>query len=209
MHTTRNQASTKLPIRRKGTKYIVRTLDTPQNSVPVIIAIRDMLNLAKNAKEVQKMINAKLLKINGRTVANWHESIKLFNIFDAGKPYELSLLSTGKFVFNEAKEKNLRLTKVTGKTILPQNTIQLHLHDGSNILSKDKISIGDSLYLDFSNKIKKHLPLEKGTSAICISGRNIGLLGKINEVNGKKALIKFKDREEAIELSITQLVVFE
>jgi len=41
------------------------------------------------------------------------------------------------------------------KKLLKNNQIQLNLHDGTNILSKGKISIGDSVYVDSSSKIKK------------------------------------------------------
>ncbi|MEM4271513.1 MAG: KOW motif-containing protein [Candidatus Pacearchaeota archaeon] len=209
MHLTRQAAPTNLPIQRKGTKYIVRTLDNPKSSVPVLIAVRDILKLAKNAREVKKMINLKLLKINGRVVRDYHETIKLFNIFDADKSYFLSLLPTGKFFFKEAKNSSSRLCKIMGKTNLPKNIIQFNLHDGSNIISKEKFNIGDTLIIDFSNKIKQHIPLEKGRHVLVISGKNIGLEGKVLEVKDKKALIKFRDKEVAVELSTSQVIAYE
>ena len=79
MHLTRQQVTTKLPIPRKGTKYIARASSHLSDSVSVLLAVRDMLKLAKNAKEVRRMVQDKLLKINGTLVMHAHESIKLFN----------------------------------------------------------------------------------------------------------------------------------
>ena len=198
MRLTRKESSTKLPIQRKGTKYIARALSDVSNSVPVVIAIRDMLKLAKTAKEVKKMIQEKLLKINGRVVTDYRESISLFNIFDADKAYELSLIPTKKFSFNPVKTKNQRLCKVVNKHIVKNGLIQLNFHDGSNILSKDNIKVGDSIYLDLDSKIKKHVSLEAGKDCFVISGKYLGENAKIISVKDKLVNIKLKEGEAEI-----------
>lgn len=200
MHQTRKELSIKYPVPKKGTKYVARASSSLQDSVPVVVAVRDILHLASTTKEVQKMINQKLLKINGRTVRDFHESIRLFNIFEADKAYKLTLLPTGKFSFEETKEKE-RLCKVIGRKILSGNVVQLNLHDGTNVLSKEKINIGDSLYLDFSGKIKSHIVVEKGKNAFIMAGRYIGLEGKIESVSEKKVSVKFKEASSELPLS--------
>jgi len=205
MHQTRSEITKKIPIERKGTKYVAVASSHVDNSVPVVIAIRDMLNLAKTAKEVNEMIKAKVLKLNGKIVKDYHESIKLFNVLDAEKKYKLTILPTGKFALEETKEKNDRLCKVVNRRLLGKGEIQLNLHDGSNLVSKDKINVGDSLYIDFSGKVKKHLKLEKGADAFIISGRYVGMSGKVESINGKKVKIKFK--ESSADLNESQAVV--
>ena len=197
----------KIPIPRKGTKFVARALSHHRNSVPVVIAIRDMLKLARTTKEVKKMIQSKLLKINGKQVIDHRESIRLFNILEAGKLYELTLLPTKRFVLKEIKKKNERLCKVIGKKLIKGNKVQLNLYDGSNVLTKNKIKIGDSVYLDFSGKITNHVPLEKGKKVFVISGKNMGHEGKIDSIKDKKLSIKFKDKEGLDELSLSQIVV--
>ena len=193
MHQTRQEATTRLPMERKGKKYVARASSHLETSVPVVVAVRDILNLAKTKSEVKKMINQKILKINGRNVRSQNESIKLFNIFEAGKTYVLKLSPTRKFFLEEAKDGKERLCKVIGKTLLSGNKIQLNLHDGTNILGDNKIKINDSLYLDFSSKIKKHISLEKGNEVFIISGRYEGRSGKISDIQDKKVTIKFKE----------------
>ncbi|MBX4211854.1 hypothetical protein KW787_00150 [Candidatus Pacearchaeota archaeon] len=198
MHQTRQETSTRLPIPRKGTKYVARAIESVQNSVPVVIAVRDMLKLARTAKEVREMIKEKLLKINGRTVYDYRESIKLFHIFEAGKSYQLTLLTTGKFAFEETKSHE-RLCKVVGKKLVSKGKVQLHLHDGSTLISPGNVKVGDSFYIDFAGKIKKHVSLEKGKSAFVFSGRYKGMKGKIEGVKDHVVSIKFDDSVAELE----------
>lgn len=190
MFQTRKSSSIKLPIPRKGTKYIARASSHNDNSVSVVLAIRDMLKLAKTANEVKKMIQQKILKINGKPVKEYGESILLFHILEADKSYELSLLPTGKFTLVPVKTKDLRLCKVVNRRLVSSGAMQLNLHDGTNILSKDKINVGDSVYLDFKNKVKKHVPLEKGVEVFIISGKYQGHKGKVKNIQSGKITLE-------------------
>jgi len=198
MHQKRQAVTKKIPIPRKGTKYVALSRVDIQNSVPVVVAIRDMLKLARTAKEVKKMIKQKLLKINGKEVKDYRDSIRLFNVLEAGKTYTLTITETGRFSFEESKEKN-RVGKVVDKTLLKGKKIQLNLHDGSNVISKDKIKTHDSVYLDSSNKITKHASLEKGKPCFIISGKYIGRKGKIESVD-EKIKVKLEGKESSTNL---------
>ena len=87
MHQTRAKVSKRIPIQRKGTKYVVRPLGSLQNSVPVLIALRDMLKLAQNKKEVEDMMKRKIIKINNQEVKDYREPVLLFNILEADRSY--------------------------------------------------------------------------------------------------------------------------
>ncbi|MBS3091741.1 KOW motif-containing protein [Candidatus Pacearchaeota archaeon] len=204
MHQTRKEVIWKIPIERKGNKYVARALSNIPESIPVVIAIRDVLKLAKTAKEVKAMIHNKLLKLNGRFVRDINESINLFNIIEADKKYVLFLLPTGRFTFKETKD-NERLCKVISRTLLPKGKIQLNMHDGTNVIGSKDIKVGDSVYLDFSGKIKSHVSFGKGKSCIVMSGKYEGLSGKITSIKDSKALIKLNDEES--ELPISSVIV--
>ncbi len=205
MHIKRQETTIKLPIPRKGTKYVARALSHIKNSVPVVIAVRDMLKLAQTSAEVKRMIHQKLLKINGKLVKDSNESIKLFNLLEADKVYVLSLLPTGKYVFEEAKDKIVRLCKILNKTMVKKGNIQFNLHDGSNIISDSQFSIGDSIYLDLSGKIKKHLPIEKGRASIVIKGKYLGLKGNIESYDGD--LVRINVNNKLVELDKNQVII--
>ncbi len=189
MHLTRKETSVLLPIRRKGTKYIARAASHVFTAVPVLIAVRDMLKIARTAAEVKHLIHNKLLKINGKLVRDMHESIKLFNLFEADKNYLLTLSSTGRFIFKETKLHE-RLCKVVNRRLIEQGKTQLNLHDGSNLITKGDIAIGDSVYLDFAGKMVKHKALAKGASVFVIAGKYAGLDSKLIDVVAKKVTIK-------------------
>lgn len=194
MFQTRQAASTKLPIKRKGTKYVARALSHVQNSVPVVIAVRDMLKLAHTAREVKKMINEKMIKINGKPVKDYRDSICLFNFLEADKKYRLTLLRTGKFAFKELNKIEDRLFKVIGKTLVRKGKIQLNLHDGANVLTDKKtIATGDSIYLDEKGKIIGHVPLEKGREVFVVRGKHIGLMGVVESGNNNEIKVKLED----------------
>lgn len=208
MHLKRQAAATNLPIKRKGTTYIARAFLNPYNSVPLLIALRDMLKLVRTRKELKKMIKLGLLKINGRVARDYRDSINIFNILEADKKYLLTILKTGRFAFEEANSHD-RLCKVIGKKLLSGGKIQLNLHDGTNLLSNDKINIEDSVYLSQENKIKKHLSLEKGAKIFVMSGKYRGFKGVVSGLDKTKAVVNLKDKEGPVELSAFQLIANE
>jgi len=198
MHLTRIESTTKLPIQRKGTKYIARTKGSLQNSVPVVVAVRDMLNLARTTKEVEYMVRNKLLFLNGRNVRDIHEAINLFNIISAGKHYKLSLNLSGKFNFEEIKDSDSRQCKIIGKKSQKKRTTQFNLHDGTNILSKEKLNIGDTVTLNKEGKIISHTPLERGKECIVISGKYSGHKGKIEARDGRIIQVNLKNDDKKV-----------
>ncbi len=199
MHQKRQQMSKRLPLPRKGTKYVVRAASHHTMAVPVLIAVRDMLKLAESAREVKSMIHNKKLKLNGRQVKDMHESVTLFGQLEADKLYLLTLLPTGKFVFNELKKLEDKLLKVTNKRLVSGGKIQLNLHDGTNVITSDKaIAINDSLYLDENNKVKKHLSFEKGKNVFIIKGKHQGITAKVLSIKDKQVIIEYNGEQSAL-----------
>lgn len=205
MHLTRQESTIKLPITRKGTRYLVRPLSHIHDSVSVACVLRDILDLADNMREVKQMLSQKLIKINGRVVTDFRDCVKLFNILEAGnKAYRLTILPTGKFSFELTTDKK-RLCKVVGKKLTQNNKVQINFHDGTNFISKDKIKVNDSFYLDFSGKILSHIPFEKAKEVFVISGSYTGLQGKVHSIKDGKASLKFKDKEGTVDLNAKHL----
>jgi small subunit ribosomal protein S4e len=206
MHQTRAQASKRLPIPRKGTKYVARALVNTQESVPVVIAVRDMLKLARNAKEVKKMIFNKALKINGKEAKDLRDSIQILNLFEADKTYILTLTQNGKFMFEETKDKT-RPCKILNKTSLRKGEIQLNLHDGTNAVTKEKFATNDTVYLDEKGNISKHVKFEKGKPCIIIKGRYSGKKGKITDSENGSANVKIDNTDVETTLTKREVVV--
>ncbi len=203
MHQTRQETTTKLPISRKGNKYVARAISHVQSSVPVIIAMRDMLKQARTSAEVKALIKAKQLKINGRAVKDFRESIRLFNVFEADKPYMLTILPTKKFSFTEPFTKNARIVNITDKRLVGKGKVQYNFHDGSNLISSTEMKTGDSVVLDFSGKQIKHIPLEKGKEVFVFSGSYTGAKAKVIEVEGKQVKVNVNGKD--VQLSKLQV----
>jgi small subunit ribosomal protein S4e len=201
MYLSRAKASRKLPLPRKGTKYLARASSHLNSGVPVVIAIRDMLKLAKTSKEVKKMINERMIKINGKEVKDLKESIKLFNLLTIGETYKLTLSNFKKFDFEKVEDKS-RIAKVINKKILGKKKIQLNLHDGTNILTDKLVKINDSIELDLKNKLIKIIKMEKGNELFIFSGKNAGKTGKLLEIDKNKIKIKVEGKILALGKSL-------
>jgi small subunit ribosomal protein S4e len=201
MYLSRAKASRKLPLPRKGTKYLARASSHLNSGVPVVIAIRDMLKLAKTSKEVKKMINERMIKINGKEVKDLKESIKLFNLLTIGKTYKLTLSNFKKFDFEKVEDKS-RIAKVINKKILGKKKIQLNLHDGTNILTDKLVKINDSIELDLKNKLIKIIKMEKGNELFIFSGKNAGKTGKLLEIDKNKIKIEVEGKILALGKSL-------
>lgn len=204
----RQAASKKLPIERKGTTYVAKAMSHYKSAIPVSIAVRDLLHLARTTREVKLMIKDKKLKINGKPVKTCMDSIKLFNIFEADKHYYLTLLPTGKMTLAYSKDKN-RICKVTGKKILKGSKIQLNLHDGSNILSNEPIKINDTILLSPEGKIKDKISFSKGKKAIIISGKHAGSFGKIEDMQENNIKIAFENKEGSAVIGKDRVILHE
>lgn len=199
MHQTRSEVIRQLPLARKGTKYIARALRNSSDSVPLIVAIRDMLKLASTSKEVKGMVHNKKIKINGKNVKDVNEPICLFSILEADKNYLLNLLPTGRFDFVETKEKDRKL-KIKGKVSIKKEVFQYSLHDGTNVLSNKNFSVGDTLILSNDNKIVKHIEMSKGKEIFVIAGNYMGKTGKVEDIfEDNRIKVKFDNGSIVLE----------
>ena len=97
-------------------------------------------------------------------------------------------------MFEELKDGSVRLCKIINKQLVKGNKIQINMHDGTNVLSNEKnLSVGDSVYLDSSGKIKKIVEFKKGAGVIVAFGKHLGKKGKIDENKDKTIIVSFKD----------------
>jgi len=194
MHQTRSEIIQKLPLPRKGTKYVAVAIRNRYNSVPLVVAIRDMLNLASTSKEVKKMIHNKAVKVNGKISKNLNDPLNLFSILDIGKKYMLTILPTNRFSLEETKNETRNL-KITGKRVVRNGALQYSLHDGTSISSKQSFLVGDTLVLNHENKVLKHITFEKGKDVFVLFGSNVGKIGKIKEISDNGIVLKLEDKE--------------
>lgn len=215
MHLKRSNAGNFWPIPRKGTKYLAMPMHNQRDSITLVLLIRDMLKLAKNSKEVKRAVNEKKIKINQKIVKEINYPICLFDIIsleDGKKNYRVTLSKYKKIILDEISEKEAetKIFKVLGKKILGNKVIQLNLMHGINIISKEKVDIGNSVVYNFKEKkITKVLPLEKGKEVFIMKGAHVGRTGKIDDIvtRGGKLIAKINSDKGKINVWIKNLII--
>ena len=213
MHLKRQKVPKNWPIKRKGTAYIVRPNANLSKGIPILIALRDMLNLAQNRKEVKKAIHAKNLLLNGSPVSDEKNSISLFDILTivpSNENYRLSLSEKGKFQIEKinAGEETHKVAKVINKKTLKGKKTQLNLSDGRNFLSDVKCNVNDSVLIDLNKKkIEKCLPLKEKGDVLVFAGKHSGKKANINKIDSVRKMAELIFEDKKINVLIKQLMI--
>ncbi|MBU0957447.1 MAG: hypothetical protein KKF56_01415 [Nanoarchaeota archaeon] len=212
MHLKRNKVPRRWAIPRKGTKFVVQPNDNRKNGISILIVMRDMLKIAKTRKEAKAIIHNKDILVNNKTVTDEKFSVSLFdkiNLKSSKKFYNV-LYGKRKIILKEIPESEAKskILKIVNKTILGKDKFQINLSDGRNFLTKEKYSVGDSITFEINeNKIGKTIPIKKGSEVIIISGKHLGKIGKIHDMDedGKSAIVEQEDSK--ININLKNLIV--
>ena len=212
MHLKRQAVPKNWPTYRKGTKYVVRPASDLNKGIPLLIVLRDILEIVQNRKEAKIAIHYRKILLNNKLVEDERESLSLFDtikIIPSDKSYRLEMLERGKLTLNEIKkgEENNKIAKIVNKRILKGKKIQLNLYDGRNFVSDIKCNPNDSVLINFNGKkIEKCIPLKENAEVLIFSGKHAGtkgILDKIDKLN-KTAEIKISDKK--INVLIKQII---
>ena len=216
MHSTRSQIPRNWPVPRKGTKYVVIASHARKIGIPLRVVLRDILKLARTAKEAKYIIANKEVKINNKI--RWDEKfpVRVFDIVSIdklGKNYRMEI-SNRKFILKEisAREADKKIVKIVGKKMLGDKKIQMSLEDGTNFISKEKFSCGDSAVMNLKeNKVDKILGLKTGAKIEVVSGKHMGKKGKLDEIieHGREKMFKIKINDEEAVLPMRTILVIE
>jgi small subunit ribosomal protein S4e len=214
-HQKRNKAPKFWGVKKKGTKFVGMASHANSSGIPLVVALRDILKIAKTKKEVRYFSLNGDVKVNSK-IRKDETFPLLFNdiisLEKLHKSYRVGIKS-GKFILEETDSKTAdkKIVKVSGKKIIGKDKTQMNLEDGQNILTKEKFCVGDSIILNNnSGKIEKVLSLKKGAKIEVIAGKHAGEKGVLEEIKQlkreKSYLIKLEDKEVTLPLK-TFLVV--
>jgi len=208
MHIKRNEMPKTWPLPRKGTKFVVVPSHNKENSIPLLIILRDILQIVKNRKEAKKIINGKKVKINFKFVKDVKQALQLFDILTLDNKNFRVVFKNKKFSLQEIGNEETKISKIIGKKILKKNQIQFNFLDGSNLLVKEKAKVGDSIIINLkTKKIEKILPFKEKAKVIFIAGKHIGEEGKIKEIKEGEKLIKVEVEGREINAERKSLMV--
>ena len=173
------------------------------------------LKSIKTSKEAKIIISKGKIYVDGKARRKDDFPVGLFDVIsmpDTGKSFCM-LPSRKGLVLSpiSSKEAKFKLCRIEGKTIAKEGHVQLHLHDGSNMLvvtadqegSKENIhKIFNTLKVSIPERqILEHTTMMKNNLAIITGGKNTGKHGKIVQIEkttGKKrrnALVTIEDEK--------------
>ncbi|MEK6841369.1 MAG: 30S ribosomal protein S4e [Nanoarchaeota archaeon] len=186
------------PISRKDYKWVTRPNPGPhplKRCLPVILLLKGLLNYAKTAREVRRILQNRELLIDKRIIKDQKFPLGIMDnieIKSKNECFRLFINSSNKYQLKKINEdeSKLKLCKIINKKILKKGIIQLNFYDGRNILvEKDAYKTGDTLVIDLeNNKIVSHLKLENGAFVYLIGGKYIGNIGKVESITVRKGL---------------------
>lgn len=166
-------------------------------------AMRELLKVAKTAKEARRIIKSKDVFVDKRKRVEEKHPVGLMDIIEfpqLERQFRILLDSKGRLTSVEVdnKESSSKISRILSKSLLKTGKVQLNLGDGRSLLvDKDIYKTGDSLELSLPDqKIKSHLKFEKGASILLIGGRHAGSLGKIDDVLEHKIIVKASNNEK-------------
>lgn len=184
-----------------------------EKGLPLGVIIRDFLHLAETMGEVKKILNNKIVNVDGKRRKSHRFIAGLFDVIslpEIKKYFRLLLDAKGRLSLSaiDEKESTFKICKIVGKSALRGGIIQYHLHDGKNIIpvqaakSGDakaiEANVGDSFIISLPElKIKKILPLKKGAQVFLIGGKHVTDTGMLKEIKSSEVIYTINGAEIA------------
>lgn len=197
------------PIHRKENPWVLKPSAGPHslhNCLPLSLVIRNMLGVAETRREAQIELHQGKILVDGKIRKDDFPVGLMDNISlpSADKYYRVLPSHKGLFLSPISKEEtSFKLCRIDDKTTV-RGGVQLNLHDGSNIVVKvadpknpqeDVYDAFDVLKLNLPSKeIAGCIKLKEGNFVFVTGGKNIGVKGKIVEIEKTEA----KKRKNAL-----------
>lgn len=204
-HAKRLTAPRTIKIPRKKQKFIAKSSPGPhdyENSLPLLVVVRDILALGKNSREAKKIIRNGKVLVDSRVRKDPEfpvgladiisiPDMDLNNIVMMDRRERLALREIGK------KASQAKLYSINNKSLLKGGNLQLNLHDGTNLLipvkdpsrpEEDTYNTKDSIVVTLkTKKIKEQLRYREGSMAFLTGGSHKGQLATIKKIQKNKS----------------------
>ena len=195
-HLKRFKAPENWPIHPKEYKWTVKTHPGPhslEGSMPLLIVIRDILQLADTAREAKIIINKGDVLVDGKPRKDYKFPVGFMDVVElpkSGKVYRVLPDEKGRLILHPITKENksFKLCRIEDKTTIKGGKTHLNLHDGRNCLSGDDFKTADVLMLKIpEQEIQDHIKFENGTIGLVTGGKHIGEIGSIKEITITKS----------------------
>jgi small subunit ribosomal protein S4e len=204
-HLKRLPAPKFWPIHRKEAQWIVKPRPGPHKihqCIPLILIVRDMLQLVKSRREAKIVLSEGQVKVDGKIRKNDDYPVGLMDVIEIpviNASYRVLPAPRKGLILHSitGKESESKLYQIINKTTVTGGHLQLNLHDGRNILCKvedpknpeeDIYSTHDILQILIPDmEITAHLKFEEGVLALITGGKNIGRFGEVTEIERRES----------------------
>ena len=203
-------------IARKQEKFIVRPHPGGHSlefSMAIGAVLRDKLGLVQTLKEGQKMLHAQEVLVDGRRKKDRRDMVGLFDVISIptiNKNYHMIISNKGKLEVEELSEKDAttKKAKIVGKHMVAGGKIQLHLHDGRNVLYDGPAKVGDSVEITLATgKINTVFKKEIGAEIFLTQGKHAGSTGTLQAIEGELARYVSTENSEVVETATRYLFI--
>ena len=156
-----------------------------EGALPISTILRDYLKVCDNNREAKIILHNRDVFVDQRVVNKPKFPVGLMDVISIPKiklHVRAMLDKHGRieFVPIKAADSKWKLARVENKRNIKGGHTQINLHDGTNILSKEKVKTGDVLQLDLPDlKVKKILKFKKGAQSLIIGGAHVGSISTI------------------------------
>ena len=198
------------PIHRKESPWVVKPVSGPhslQKCLPMTLVLRDVLGVAGTRKEGKLILSEGKVQVNGIVRKKDDFPVGLMDVIsltDSNQYYRIVPSHKGLVLSSISKEDaKYKFTRVESKTTTTVG-IQIALHDGTNRLIKvaDPKNPVEAAYETFDilkinlvdGQVAEKIKTKEGNIAIITGGKNIGVQGKIVEIEKTEA----KKRRQAL-----------
>lgn len=210
-HMKRLAAPKAIPVTdKKARKWIIKQGPGPhpvKRSMALGVLLRDILGVAKTARESKKILSARLVEVDGRARTSEKFPVGLMDVISfrkGGKHYRIVVDWKGRLVpyeINDAKASK-KLLQVVGKHTIRGGKLCMAFHDGTNMNGDNHVHVGDSVVVSLPKvEMKHHLKLENGARCLIREGKHAGSIVKLKEIierpgsRGSEARVEGKDGE--------------
>jgi len=221
--TKRLAAPRSWKILRKTNKFVSSISSGPhpkERALPLVVLLRDILNLVDSAKEAKRILHLGEILIDAKVRKDPRFPVGLFDVVTipkTGASYRMILDTKGYLVpikINK-KDSGTKPCKIVKKSAIKGNQIQLNLHDGRNITipkSKDVYNTKDSIIISLpEQKIVEHMKCDKNVSVYMIDGNHVGeiaVLKKFHSFEGPQVNRVVLKNEEGAEYETIENYIF-
>jgi len=181
----RVSAPKSIRMERKAKTFLQRPLPGPHvrsACVPLSYVLK-AVGIAETMREARKMLSTRSVFVDGKTIAEQKFPIGLMDVVTVGdRSWRIIFNEMGQIIAKETKDNRTKVCRIEGKIRSKGGKIQISLHDGRTIFSKDG-KVGDCMLISLpEGKLVKLYAMEPKMNCMIIGGKHVGKKGVIEEI---------------------------